>query len=566
MSQSLAQAEPPATVQRPFLEIRQDGGAPQRRAVAGARAVIGRGAACEVVLNHPSVSRRHAELERLPAGAWRIRDLRSRNGTRVNEVPVNEQVLRPGDVVQIGQFALRLVDEDQPSLPGVGPAPATDDTPTYSITLFRNFEPPRISAAQISTILAFGRELLGSGDAVGRLRRLLQLAVGEELGGWWAYALRVAKDPHALDPQNLCDPQTSPAGRSRDPHISRSVLRSVLTNNEAVVANNLAQLAHHQADVSIAADTAAYSAVACPLSSDGGTMDLLYVVLPPRLGSVEWMALLSLAVEQYRQAEATWAARAAAERRAVLDREMKMARDVQSRTLPGRVAVETLDWAIRFEPSLSVAGDYVDVIPRGDGTVLLAIADVAGKGMQAALTAASLHATFHTTARMLMPLAGMVAAVNRHFQEFLPDSSFVTAAALLFDPRTGDGECVNCGHPPVMLVDRGGNVREVAGGDNQPLGVLEDEVVSLPFHLEPGEWAVMYTDGLTEMSNDAGEMLGTKPLSDHLARLCAGREDCTAEELAQRLTAWLDEYRGGAPVGDDRTFLIARRVGQATAE
>jgi serine phosphatase RsbU (regulator of sigma subunit) len=564
MAQSAAQVEAPVAVARPYLEVRQEGAAPQRRAVPAARAdgrgaVIGRAAGCDVVLNHPSVSRRHAELERLPGGGWRIRDLQSRNGTRVNDAPVAEQVLRPGDLVQIGQFTLRLVGEDQPSSVA-GRPPATDDTPTYSITLFRNFEPPRISAAQIATIMQFGRDLLATADAEGRLRRLVGLAVGEELGGWWAYVLRVSKDSPSLDPVNLCEPQASSAGTNRDPHVSRSVLRSVLANNEAVVANNLAQLAHHQADVSIAADTAAYSAVACPLASGERTMDLLYVILPPRLGSVEWMTLLSLAVEQYRQAEATWVSRAAAEARVVIEKEMMMARDVQARTLPGRVAVPTLDWALRFEPSLTVCGDYVDVISRSDGTVLLAIADVAGKGMQAALTAASLHATFHTTARMGLPLSGMVAAVNEHFREFLGDASFVTAAALLLDPRTGEGQCVNCGHLPVMVVSQDGHVRQVDGGENQPLGVHEEAVQSAGFHIDVGEWAVLYTDGLTEMTNPAGEMLGMKRLGEKLGRLCAEAENCTAEELAQRLTAWLDEYRGAAPPGDDRTFMIARRV------
>ena len=71
-----------------------------------------------------------------------------------------------------------------------------------------------------------------------------------------------AKDPHALDPQNLCDPQTSPAGRSRDPHISRSVLRSVLTNNEAVVANNLASLlSNHRSDEASIAQAQALAVV-----------------------------------------------------------------------------------------------------------------------------------------------------------------------------------------------------------------------------------------------------------------------------------------------------------------
>jgi serine phosphatase RsbU (regulator of sigma subunit) len=561
MSQRLAQVDAPAAVPKPYLDIRQEGAPPMKRALAPTltTAVIGRGAGCDVVLNHPSVSRRHAELVRLPGGAWRVRDLQSRNGTRVNEVPVAEQTLFPGDLLQIGQFTLRLVTEGQSS--GASRAPATDDTPTYSITLFRNFEPPRISAAQISTILQFGRDLLGTADPGGRLRRLLALATGDELGGWWAYALRIAVDAQSLDPLNLCDPATSPAGKNRDPHVSKSVLRSVLSNNEAVVANNLAQLAGHQADVSIAADTAAYSAVACPLASDRGTMDVLYVILPPRLGSVEWMALLSLAVEQYRQAESTWAARTAAEARAVLEKEMVMARDVQARTLPRNADVPTLEWALRFEPSLTVCGDYVDVIPRDDGTVLLAIADVAGKGMQAALTASSLHATLHTTARMGLPLSGMVAAVNEHYLEFLPEASFVTAAALLFDPRTGEGQCVNCGHLPALIVSRDGTVREVDGGDNQPLGVLEGAVQSSGFHVGVGEWAVLYTDGLTEMTNPAGEMLGMKRLNHHLGTLCSANENCSAEELARRLTDWLDDYRGSAPVSDDRTFLIARRVG-----
>ena len=594
-----AQAIPP-----PYLEIRQDGAAPVRRALVVPQAgpdnsvtsifVVGRAAGCDVPLNHPSVSRRHAELIRDGLGRWLVRDLRSRNGTLVNDAAVvGEQALRPGDVVQIGQFALRLHAEEGRSSTGGGSAPATDDTPTYSITPFRNFEPPRIAAAQISTILSFGRELLTTADAGERLRRLLRLAVGQELGGWWAYALRVQRDPDRLDPVNLCDPENSAAGVGRDPHVSRSVLRSVLSSGEAVVANNLAQLASHQADVSIAADTAAFSAVACPLSGPGRpsaaappppppgakpgrraapkeaqftgadafeTLDVLYVILPPRLGSVEWLTLTALAVEQYRQAESIWASRAAAEAKAAIDKEMGMARDVQARTLPRRVSVPTLEWALRFEPSLTVCGDYVDVIPREDGTVIVAVADVAGKGMQAALVASSLHATLHTTARMGLPLSGMIAAVNRHLQEFLPEASFVTAAALLLDPRTGDGQCVNCGHLPVLAVAGDGRVREIAGGENPPLGVLEEAVQSTPFHLDAGEWAVLYTDGLTEMLNPAGQMLGLKPLNEHLGTLCSTGENCTAEELAKRLTDWLDAYRGRAPAGDDRTFLIARRV------
>jgi serine phosphatase RsbU (regulator of sigma subunit) len=235
---------------------------------------------------------------------------------------------------------------------------------------------------------------------------------------------------------------------------------------------------------------------------------------------------------------------------------------VQARTLPRRVSVPTVEWALRFEPSLTVCGDYVDVIPRDDGTVLVAIADVAGKGMQAALITSSLHATLHTTARMGLPLSGMVDAIHRHLREFLPEASFVTFAALLLDPRTGEGQCVNCGHLPVLAVSGDGSSREIDGGENPPLGVLEDPVQSAGFHVGEGEWVVLYTDGLTEMLNAEGQMLGLRPLAEQLGALCsaAAGENCFAEELARRLTTWLDDYRGATPVGDDRTFLIARRV------
>jgi serine phosphatase RsbU (regulator of sigma subunit) len=154
----------------------------------------------------------------------------------------------------------------------------------------------------------------------------------------------------------------------------------------------------------------------------------------------------------------------------------------------------------------------------------------------------------------------MVAAVNQHFREFLPDASFVTAATLLLDPRTGEGQCVNCGHLPVLAVSPDGAVREIDGGDNTPLGVLEGAVQSAGFRVNEGEWVILYTDGLTELLNGAGDMLGMKPLADHVGKLCSENRDCTAEELAQRLTAWLDEWRGGTAPGDDRTFLIARRT------
>jgi sigma-B regulation protein RsbU (phosphoserine phosphatase) len=279
------------------------------------------------------------------------------------------------------------------------------------------------------------------------------------------------------------------------------------------------------------------------------------------MGSVEWLTLIALAGEQYEQAEAAWAARAAAEQRAALERELNLARRVQARTVPQRCDTDPIDWAVAFQPCLSVGGDYVDMICRADGKVLMIIADVSGKGMHAALVTAALHAVTHTSARSGCDLMETMVATNRHLNAFLPGGSFVTSVALLLDPKTRAGECINCGHPPVFAGLGSGAVREIEGGENPPLGILEDAPSQSAFQLAPGEWIFLYTDGLTEMRNPSGGMLGIEPLRQQYVRLCKAKAAAPASDFASELTKFLDSYHGDAVADDDRTFLVARMGG-----
>jgi serine phosphatase RsbU (regulator of sigma subunit) len=208
-----------------------------------------------------------------------------------------------------------------------------------------------------------------------------------------------------------------------------------------------------------------------------------------------------------------------------------------------------------------VGGDYVDMICRADGKVLLIIADVSGKGMHAALVTAALHAVTHTSARSGCDLMETMVATNRHLNAFLPGGSFVTAVALLLDPKTGGGQCINCGHPPVFAASSVSAVREIPGGENPPLGILEDEPGCDAFQLAPGEWIVLYTDGLTEMRDPKGAMLGIQALRDQFARICKAKSAPPAKDFADELTRFLDAYHGDAMADDDRTFLVARMPG-----
>jgi phosphoserine phosphatase RsbU/P len=540
-----------------FLESRAPDGVVRRHELHD-RVVIGRSSQADLLLDHPSVSRRHAELWPDEQGRWMLRDLNSRNGTTVNGAAVWDRPLQHGDRIAIGEMVLRFEL--------AGPAAPTlvegEDAPGFTITSLDPAERARVSSQHVAAILSFGRSLADAESAEIRLRRLLELIVSPDIGAWWAYLLQVSDQAGQLRIRDLAPPVSSPAGAAHEPHVSRSVLRAVLEGGEPVVASRLSRLQRFQAELTVSPDSQTFSAVACPLEREGGSAaNVLYVILPPEVGGVEWLMLISLAVEQYRNAEGAWAARQAAEVRAAVDREMALARNVQGRTLPRRREAPSLDWAVRFDPCLAVAGDYVDVVTRDDGSVLLLVADAAGKGMQAALITAGLHAIFHTQGRAASTLPEVVAAADQYLKTFLPDGSFVTFAALQLDPRTGEGVCVNCGHPPMIAVDASGALRQIEGGaGNLPLGLCEMPVESAAVRIDPGEWILGYTDGLTEMRNAEGEMLGLERLHEEAARLCGGAGSCVAEMLAQQLGEWLDQYRGVATAGDDRTLLVARRT------
>lgn len=534
------------------VEVRL-GPASARRQEIHARTLIGRSTSADLPLDHVSVSRKHAELVPLEEGGWLLKDLGSRNGTTVNGQLIAERILHDGDQIGIGEMLLRFL-QPRELLGDEG-----DDAPGFTITSLKRLKSPPISAEQVALIVGLGRTFQEIQPDTERLHRLLELAVTPELAGWWAYALRVIKKGDDLELETLSPPAHSEFGSSKTPHISRSVLRAVIEKNEPVIANDLARLPRFQAEMTISSDAGKFAAVACPLRSAGESTDVLYVLLPPDRGTVEWLMLLTLAAEEFRHADAAWTARADAEKRAALEREMTLARDVQSRTIPRPTRTPGIDWTVRYEPCLACAGDYVDVVEREDGTLLLLVGDAAGKGMQAALITAGLHSIFHTQGRSRATLIEVVDAANRYLRTYLADSSFVTLTAVQVDPRTGQGICVNCGHPPVLLVDPAGAWHPLPGGENLPLGVEDDPPRGAAVEIPPDHWLIAYSDGLSEMRNASGEMLGSDSLHAQIAHFCSQGGPRTAEDIAECLSGWLDAYRGGVSPEDDRTLLVARR-------
>jgi serine phosphatase RsbU (regulator of sigma subunit) len=578
---------PPASPWRAYLDVRLNGGSHTRRMLSESHLVIGRIPGVQVLLDHHTVSRRHAEMFCDPFGRWWIRDLGSTNGTTVNEEIVTERVLSPSDRIGIGDYSLTFFLDPPSGLSHkVGTITLEDDKPTAIRTLL-DFEPPRIAAEHLRTLLELSRRLLAIDRAEDRLGALCELMVRDDFHGTLAVVVRIASGepvpltppyrPAPPPPPDAPAPSTTRGGGASPseppsprrvpviggapPYISRRVVSALRETREPVLASNLVNHAKSSPTMGLTMSREVMElwVIACPLRMTDDEIEALYVTLPPDVGSVEWLSLIALAAQVYQHSEAAWTARQHAEAHAAIERELMTARQIQRALLPKRLDFKGLDVVVGFEPCKWVGGDYADVVAMPDGRVLFAVADVCGKGLQAALVTSSLYTVVHASLDVDRSLPALMERVNRHLCDWLPSHSFVTMVVIAIDPATGEIECVNAGHPPVLIVDRDGDLRFLEAALNPALGVEAARMESSRGLLEFGDVLAMYTDGLTELRDAGKEMLGQERLAHGFARICAALPGERSSEIAAALNKMLFDYQEGELPEDDRAFLLAQR-------
>lgn len=546
-----------------FLQIRRGDAPPRLLPLTGDRLVGGRSPDIEIVFESDTVSRNHMELVKDEAGDWWVRDLRSRNGTLVNGARITAHRLSYGDKIQIEDYVLTYIKSPHE------PVPSRLSSPTENIgrlTLvegtigpvrsLRELGAPKIDASQLSRLIALSGQLLATEDPGDRLRLLCELMVAADLHGTAAIALRAERHGEA-EPVLLRPPALLKAS-AEAPHISRTVLRAILQSGAPVVAST----SDGGKDLlKLSVVIRAMSAIAVPIGGDDHHLDILYVALPSNYGTAEWLALVALAGELFRQAESTWSAREAAEAQAVLEEELGRARDIQTRLVPSDFSAGSIEIGFGYEACKWVGGDYVDALRLPSGQVLIAVMDVCGKGLEAALIAAGLHTTVHVLVYEGLGLAPLVRSLNRYLCATLPPGSFVTMCAMVLDPTTGAIEQVNCGHPPPIVIDPRGGLREIETFEHAPLGFLdvEEELVVTRDRLARDHLLALYTDGLSELLDERDQMLGVEGLGAMLTALVRGGRADTATRAAGRLRELLADYRGLAVPADDASFVIVLR-------
>jgi serine phosphatase RsbU (regulator of sigma subunit) len=254
-------------------------------------------------------------------------------------------------------------------------------------------------------------------------------------------------------------------------------------------------------------------------------------------------------------------------RRERLAQELTFARSVQTSFLPTEHP-RVVGWQIAatLEPALETSGDFFDLIPLHGGKLGIVIADVADKGLGAALYMAlsrtlirayAIDYALRYTQTYLRQLAHLIQTVNSRILTDTQSNLFVTLFFGVLDPQTGSFTYVNAGHnPPFLFYRHRGRRARALRRTGPPLGILEDaRWRRRSLKIEEGATLVLYTDGLTDAMNNVGEFFGDNALQQSL-RLYL---QLPAEVMCSRVLQDVTEFEGGTPRADDITLLILRR-------
>jgi serine phosphatase RsbU (regulator of sigma subunit) len=237
--------------------------------------------------------------------------------------------------------------------------------------------------------------------------------------------------------------------------------------------------------------------------------------------------------------------------------DLEVARQIQFGLLPFEPwEKDGVEIVTAMRPANTVGGDYFDVIDLGQGRVAIAVGDVAGKGMPAALLMAMLQGSLRTLISAGLRGAELVAKLNAHLCANIPSNRLITFFYAELDTASGELRYVNAGHNPPLLLPVGQPPARL-GATGIALGILpETPFAPMSVEVRASDRLVLYTDGVTEAENPADQEFGEARL---LAWLEAHREE-PGRRLIDGVVAEVLEYCGAARPRDDMTLMCLTRT------
>jgi len=247
--------------------------------------------------------------------------------------------------------------------------------------------------------------------------------------------------------------------------------------------------------------------------------------------------------------------------RAKLEREFELAATIQADLFPATLpALDGYDLAARNRPARQCGGDYYDALPIAavaeSTRVLLCVADVSGKGMPAALLMSHMQATLRALVGRTESLPLLASQASDLLYASTAPNRYVTAAFLDLEPASGRSRFVSAGHVDGLVAGADGSMMRLTS-TGAPLGLLPPGLPydETPFTIEPGDCVLLYSDGVVDAQNAAGEEFGDERLLAHVR----ASFDQPAAVIVERVIAEIDRFAGDTPQFDDITMLALRR-------
>jgi sigma-B regulation protein RsbU (phosphoserine phosphatase) len=245
-----------------------------------------------------------------------------------------------------------------------------------------------------------------------------------------------------------------------------------------------------------------------------------------------------------------------------IEKELAIAREIQASFLPKAApAIPGFEVAGATHPHDEVGGDYFDFVPVSDARVGLAIADVSGKGIPAALLMAGFRMSLLAEVRNDFAIRAVMRKVNSLMYESTERDKFVTAFYGVLDWRNQVLIFSNAGHNPPILLRADGSFEYLEEGGTA-FGVLSDSRYDeRPIAIRPGDLLVLYTDGMSEAEAPNGEQFGTRRLEQAMARLRGEPAKQILEGMIAEVTRWC----GTRGPNDDLTLIVLKACPGGTA-
>ncbi len=541
-----------------LLRVEKGEGAPFEIALKNHALSIGRGVSNDLSFSNPWLSRLHARVTPR-AGRFFVQDLGSRNGTFVNGQELQgEYELRHGDTIELGEVVLSLevdtaflqVAPTAQPLSGQGTVVLRSEE--LSLDRFREAQPasgrvdslwPALNAAAAALLHHYP------------LDELVEVALDRVLAA-------VAADRAALLLRSGAEqePQVRAVrgfAAGEELRLSRTIIDAVLERHEAVLTIDAQSDERFDQAQSILLQ-GIRSIICVPLWNDGRVDGLIYLdhrFAGRNFGEHE-LRLVGLIANMLAikvQNAMLWQAQIEKQR---FEEQLAVAAEIQRKLLPDAdPEVAGYDIGGASSSCYEIGGDYFDFCAHDDGRWSVVIADISGKGVGAALLMASLQASLRTLTHHIDDPAELVHALNRALVESSPSNKFATLFYAELDPRQNLLRYVNGGHNPAFWAH--GQEVTALGSTGPIVGIVPlARFECRQIELAPGDRVLLYTDGISELNNPAGEELGEAPLAELMA--VDPREDSRA--LMARVRRTMDDFRAGGKVGDDQTLVVIRRL------